>query len=208
VRLLFWPALFAAAFGVVEGAVVVYLREILYPHGFGFPLRDIDAALLRTEIVREAATLVLLLAVACATVRGALRRFALFAFCFGVWDLVYYGALKAFLDWPGSLLDWDVLFLIPVPWTAPVLAPVLVSLALVAAGAVILREPEARDFSFIRPRDWAVAAAGGALVLASFLANTPAIAAREAPTSYPWPVFGAGWLLAVGWFSWRWSKRT
>ena len=195
-NLLVWSGLFAAAFGVVEGAVVVYMREIVYPDGFRFPLVEIDPFLLRTEVAREAATLLLLLAVACAAVRGARRRFALFAFCFGVWDIVYYAALKVFLDWPAHLLDWDLLFLIPIPWTAPVLAPLLVSLALIFSGVVLLRKPEV----IVRRRDWAVVGAGGALVLVSFFWSTPAIVAGEVPGPYPWPLFLAGWLVAVGWF--------
>jgi hypothetical protein len=193
--MLVWAGLFAGAFGLVEGAVVVYLREIAYPGGFRFPLQEIEPGLLRTEVAREAATLLVLLAMACAAGRGARRRFAIFAFCFGVWDIAYYVALKVFLDWPAHLLDWDVLFLIPVPWTAPVLAPVLVSLALIAAGVLLLRKPEL----ILRWRDWAVAVAGGALVLASFFWNTPAVMAGEMPGPYPWPLFLAGWLVAVGW---------
>jgi len=195
VNKLVWSGLFASAFGVVEGAVVVYLRKIAYPGGFRFPLREIEPDLLRTEVVREAATLLVLLAMACAAARGARRRFALFAFCFGVWDIVYYVALKVLLDWPAHLLDRDVLFLIPLPWTAPVLAPVLVSLALIAAGIVLLRRPDV----IVRWRDWAIAGAGGALVLASFFWNTPAVVAGKVPGPYPWPLFLAGWLVAVGW---------
>jgi hypothetical protein len=45
-------------------------------------------------------------------------------FVFGIWDLFYYVWLKVCLGWPSSLLTWDVLFLIPVPWVGPVLAPV------------------------------------------------------------------------------------
>ena len=141
-RLLLWCTIFATAFGVVEGAVVVYLRELYYPEGFAFPLKEMAPRILAIEIVREAATLVLLLGVAILAQRRPVRRFAVFAFCFGVWDITYYLALKALLGWPPGLLTWDILFLIPLPWTGPVLAPVLVSLALIAAGVAILRAPE------------------------------------------------------------------
>lgn len=198
-RLLTWCTLFGIAFGFIEGAVVVYLRQIAYPDGFRFPLEEIEPWLIRTEIAREAATLVLLLAVAQLAVTGGLRRFAVFAFCFGVWDLVYYVALKVCLDWPASLLDWDVLFLIPLPWTSPVLAPVLVSLSLVAAAVVLLREPT----PVVRPCDWVVEIGAGLLILGSFLWNAPAIAAQEAPTGYPWWLFLTGWVGGVLWFAFR-----
>ena len=50
--------------------------------------------------------------------RTAVGKFAFFLFLFGVWDIFYYIWLKVFLHWPASLLTWDVLFLIPVPWVA------------------------------------------------------------------------------------------
>ncbi|MHC4548580.1 MAG: hypothetical protein ACYTEZ_07365 [Planctomycetota bacterium] len=202
--LLLCCTLFAVAFGYVEAAVVVYLREIAYPEGFRFPLREIEPRLLWTEVAREAATLLLLLAVAWLACRRPLRRFAAFAFCFGVWDLAYYLALKVLLGWPQSLLDWDILFLIPLPWTAPVLAPVLVSLALIGAGAAILRAPPERDPGFLRPVDWGLEILAGLAVLASFLWNVPAVAAQQAPAAYPWGLFLPGWLGGVGWFVWRW----
>jgi len=198
-RLLFWCTLFGVAFGYIEGSVVVYLRELLYPEGFGFPLQDIPARLLRVEIVREAATLLVLGAFARLATTGGVRRFAVFAFCFGIWDLVYYLTLKLSLGWPASILDWDVLFLIPVPWLAPVLAPVLVSLALVAAAVVILRASEPS----IRPVDWMLEVTAGVLILASFFTNTPAVLAGEAPGNYPWALFSVGWVGGIAWFAVR-----
>ena len=183
------------AFGVIEGAVVVYLRRIAYADGFAFPLEEIPPDLLRMELIREAATLVLLCAVARLATTGGLRRFAVFAFCFGVWDLAYYAVLKAMLDWPAHILDWDILFLIPLPWTAPVLAPVLVSLALIGAGVAILMKPDLR----VRPVDWLVESAAGLIIIATFLWNVPAIAAREVPAGYPWWLFLIGLLGGITW---------
>src|SRR5262249_38081804 len=92
-----------------------------------------------TELAREAATLLLLAAAALAVAHNFRQWFAAFVFVFGLWDLFYYVFLKVLLDWPASLLTWDILFLVPVPWVAPVLAPVLVASSMVAAGAVVLR---------------------------------------------------------------------
>ena len=36
----------------------------------------------------------------------------------------YYLFLIPLTGWPKSLLDWDILFLLPVPWWGPVIAPV------------------------------------------------------------------------------------
>lgn len=176
---------------MIEGAVVVYLRAIYYPEGFRFPLKEIAPDHLRIELVREAATIVLLLAAAMLAERRAARRFAVFAFCFGVWDITYYLALKVFLDWPPSLLTPDILFLIPMPWTGPVLAPVLVSLALIAAAIVLLHRPPD-----LRAADWVFEAVAGLVVLASFLwsAGSP---------SFPWWLFAIGYGGGVLWFTGR-----
>jgi hypothetical protein len=194
-----WCTLWAIAFGVVEGAVVVYLRWIAYPEGFSFPLKDIPSQLLWTEITREAATMVMLLSVARLAVPGGLHRFAVFALCFGVWDIAYYLALLGFVGWPQSLLTWDVLFLIPVPWTSPVLAPVLVSVALIGSALAILREQSPRRHEVLRPVDWLIEVGAGLVIIASFI--------WHAPMQFPWWLFGIGWGVGTGWFAWRWSRR-
>ena len=71
-RLLTWCTVFGIAFGFIEGSVVVYLRQIAYPDGFHFPLEDIEPWLLWTETAREAATMILLLAVARLAVTGTI----------------------------------------------------------------------------------------------------------------------------------------
>jgi hypothetical protein len=197
-RLLLWLTLWSTAFGACEGAVVVYLRRLCYPGqpdtGPLFPLRLVDPLILHTEVLREAATILMLFGVAFIAERRPLRRFAVFAFCFGVWDVVYYLALYALLGWPASLMDWDVLFLIPAPWAAPVLAPVLVSLGLVGGAAVLLARVDDVAPSPFRPRDWSTQGACGAVILWSFLWSARAIERSELPHPYPWWLFLAGWL--------------
>jgi hypothetical protein len=118
---------------------------------------------------REVATLVMLLGVA--LLAGAERWDRILVFCvgFGVWDLAYYMWLWVFLRWPPSPVTWDVLFLIPVPWIGPVIAPVVVSMALVA-GALLLSRKRAggEPIGFPLPLRM-LALAGGALVLSSFM---------------------------------------
>jgi hypothetical protein len=139
---LFWLFMFSAAMGLLEAIVVVYLREIFYPGGFRFPLVPIPERLLRVEILREAATILMLSSVAMASQRGFYRRLAAFLFTFGVWDVFYYAGLKAILGWPPSLYTWDILFLIPVAWAAPVLAPLVSALTMAAMGALLIRLDE------------------------------------------------------------------
>jgi hypothetical protein len=134
---------FGIAFAYIESAVVVYLRAIFHPNGFTFPLEVFGVTaeakrLLLIEIGREAATIVLMLTAA--WLFGQLRqeRAAYFLAIFAVWDIFYYVWLKVLLDWPASIMGWDVLFLIPVVWASPVLYPVLVSLLMFAFAAAIL----------------------------------------------------------------------
>lgn len=149
-RSIIWVSVFAVAMALLEAAVVVYLRALYYPNGFRFPLVPIAHDLGVTEVAREAATLLMLLAPGTLIARSALERFAWFCFCFGVWDLFYYVWLKVLLGWPASLFDWDILFLIPVPWVGPVLAPCLISVGLIAL-ALILLHGRSRSIAF---RPW------------------------------------------------------
>ena len=71
--------------------------------------------------------------------RTRAAKLANFLIAFGVWDLFYYVWLRIVLDWPASLFTWDVLFLIPVPWVGPVVAPVSVACTMIAMGLVLLR---------------------------------------------------------------------
>ncbi|MFB3917051.1 MAG: hypothetical protein ACE14M_09985 [Terriglobales bacterium] len=153
-RVLLAGAAFGMSFGFVEAAVVVYLRAAigllpgyqgnladvrrlsveLYRH----PIPDIaiPASLLTTEVLREAATIMMLLAVALLAARTHRERWAMFLWCFAFWDIIYYVGLWATVGWPYSLLAPDVLFLIPTPWIAQVWFPILVSgLSIVAVLA-------------------------------------------------------------------------
>jgi hypothetical protein len=147
-----WITAFAVAMGFLESAVVVYLRAIYYPEGFRFPLVAMSPVLIFTELVREAATLVMLLAPGALISRKRLERFAWFCWSFAVWDLFYYVFLKLLLDWPESLFTWDVLFLLPVVWVGPVLAPCIISLGLLALAAILLHA-RAKNPAY-RPTNW------------------------------------------------------
>ncbi|MEW6469437.1 MAG: hypothetical protein AB1458_10950 [Bacteroidota bacterium] len=130
-HMLAWLTLFSIAMGFLETAVVVYLRELYYPDGFQFPLAPIKPSIALCEILREAATIIMLAGAGIMAGRNRAERFACFVYAFGIWDIFYYVFLKALLGWPESLLTWDILFLIPIPWVGPVLAPVLISLTLI-----------------------------------------------------------------------------
>jgi len=83
-------SLFAIAMGLLESAVVIYLRDILYPGGFDFPLNPVRPDLVWTEMLRELSTLVMLLAVGILAGRNTAERFGWFLYSFAVWDIFYY----------------------------------------------------------------------------------------------------------------------
>ena len=140
-------AAFAVAMAWLESATVYYLRTLvdrIEPYQPN-PL-PIQGALGQVELVREAATLVMLATlgmVAGATWRA---RWGYAAIAFGIWDIFYYVFLRVMSGWPQSLFDWDVLFLIPLPWWGPVLAPALIAVLMIVWGTIVTR-PRARTLS-------------------------------------------------------------
>lgn len=191
-RRLLWLAIFAVAMAYVESSVVVYLRALYYPHGFDFPLAVMPAGMVAIEIGREAATLLMLLGVAAVASADRWEWFLAFCVSFGVWDIFYYAWLWVFVRWPPSLLTWDVLFLIPVPWICPVLAPVLVSVALVGESVVMWRLKARGARLGFSALVWTLAVTGGLLVLASFTIDFQAAVRQMKPPPYHWGLFATG----------------
>lgn len=194
----------ALALGWIEAAVLVYLRDI-YLHEVtsatatvGFPLVSLPARLVGVEVIREACTLVVLGVVAWLADRRPAVRTGTFLLLFGVWDLTYYGVLKLVLGWPDSLTAWDILFLIPLPWVAPVWAPATVAVVFVVAGSYLFWTPD-------RPRlyrrmDVAVLFASAAMVLAAFLVEWKVVVDKQVPQSFPVWLFWGGVLGGTLWF--------
>jgi hypothetical protein len=130
---------FAVAMAFVEAAVVVYLRE-LFPLAQWTATVPFSPLVYRTEVIREAATIVMLLAVSYLSFERVALKCAAFFWIFAIWDLGYYAFLKLLLNWPASLATKDVLFLIPHPWVAPVWVPLAVwTVALAASSYLIAR---------------------------------------------------------------------
>lgn len=129
---------FSIAMGFLEAAVVVYLRELYYPNGFQFPLQKMPIWLIQVEIWREAATIAMLSFVACLASTYKWQRWGYFLIAFAVWDIIYYVGLKLWLNWPESLFTWDVLFLIPITWVGPVIAPIVIAVIMMVLGTYLI----------------------------------------------------------------------
>jgi hypothetical protein len=158
-------ALFAIAMAYLESAVVVYMRAIYYPDGFIFPLKLIEGRIAFTEIFREAATMVMLITVAMIVSKRAIERFAWFICTFAIWDIFYYVFLFLLIGWPQSILTWDILFLIPVTWTGPVLAPVINSITMILLAIVIIRNSKLNPHFKVRIMEWLLLLIGSGIVL-------------------------------------------
>ena len=197
---LFWLAIWGIAFGYLEAAVVVYLREIYYPEGFAFPLVIIEGRILMTEILREAMTLLIMWAAVSLAYQKVQSRIAAFIILFGVWDIFYYIFLKLLLNWPESLGTWDILFLIPLPWLGPVWAPVLVSISFIYAGITILWNNYQKHFFPFDKKFIIVELFAALLIIISFIIPGLSMFEQKAPEYFPWYIFLAGLLMGMGFF--------
>ena len=194
---------FAVAFGYIESAVVVYLRVIFHPNGFTFPLAPFAAdelgwRMLATEIGREAATLVLIATAAMLFARARQETAAYFLVIFAIWDIFYYVWLKVLIDWPASIMDWDILFLIPCAWASPVLSPVLASVVMFLFGTVILHcSSQGRPLP-IRWSDWIGWAAASTILILAFCLGGRHMNEPDYAAHFHWPIFAVGLALGAG----------
>lgn len=211
--------IFAAAMGFLETVVVVYIREMYYENGFRFPLSGfVEPEILAIEWVREIATIVMLVTVAMLAGKKFWERSAYFIYAFAIWDIFYYVFLKVLLDWPASLLTWDVLFLIPWPWVGPVLAPLLCTVLMLVTTYLILDLYDCGKRVNATKVEWALVLLGVLVVLwtwmydfgvmiigGGFLSEFFTLAENEellelttsfVPVRYNWWLFGLGFVLA------------
>jgi hypothetical protein len=190
-------AVFAAAMAWMESAAVFYLRAMIgriepyQPNplpivgGFG-----------QVELARELATLIMLLMVGLLAGRTWRGRLGYAAVAFGVWDIGYYVFLKLICGWPHSPLDWDILFLLPLPWWGPVLAPVLIALLMIVWGTLASRSEQEGPHPGTSPLPWALNFLGIGLALYVFMADALHTCGQGVdalrnmlPTRFNWPLF-------------------
>jgi hypothetical protein len=166
---IFLLTIFSIAMGFLESIVVVYLRQLYYPEGFGFPLKAGIGAGFHLEYLREITTIIMLIAVSALAGEKTYERFSYFLYSFGVWDIFYYAGLKVLLNWPLSLLTWDILFLIPVVWLAPVLAPIICSITMIVFSGFILYYHNKGYLVRMNFSGWLFMSLGTMVILATFV---------------------------------------
>jgi hypothetical protein len=144
--------IFGIAFGLVEAAVVVYLRQDLrlspMPTGQAASVwinvgviaflrpgsKLLGSGFQTIEMIREASTIIMLVAVAGLAGRNRPERGIALLTVFAIWDLSYYFWLRWLIGWPKSLMDLDIFFLIPIPWVGPVVTPIVIDVGLITGG--------------------------------------------------------------------------
>jgi hypothetical protein len=188
---------FGAAMGFLEAAVVVYLRELYYPGGFSFPLRVMPSKIITVEVLREIATIIMLYTAAAVATRRFWERFGYFIFVFGLWDLFYYIWLKFTLGWPASILDWDILFLIPVPWIGPVVAPVLISILMIIAGILISSLYQRGLHLRTTLLSWIAGGLATIAILYTFMRDSDATFYQKMPQPFLYGVFLPAYILYI-----------
>jgi len=195
--------LFAVAMAWMEAATVVYLRTLV---GRIDPYQATPLPMLphltSAELVREAATLVMLVTIGWLTGRTWRSRLGYAIIAFGVWDILYYLFLRVIVGWPRSIWDWDVLFLIPLPWWGPVIAPVLIAAMMVLGGTLVSQFDRPGQPVWPGRLSWALNVAGVFLALYVFMADAigalgSGVEAVRAvlPARFNWPLFLAALVL-------------
>jgi hypothetical protein len=198
---------YAVAMAYVESAAVLYLRTIyggvdpVGPRHTPFnPIPDF----VWVEIGRETATLVMLAAVGWLAGRGAWGKLGAFALAMGTWDIFYYVFLVVFAGWPASVLATDILFLLPLPWWGPVIAPMLCALVMVVAGSALMARDRGDGLPTPPRSVWLTVVLGSALCLVAFMLdallasfNGLEAAYEVRASAFPWPVYAAGVIIAV-----------
>jgi len=193
--------IFAIAMAYLESAVVVYLRAM---YGIEDLIRDINLstdAYTFIEIGREAATIVMLAFVALLAGSNWPKKIGYFFLSFGVWDIFYYIWLYIFIQWPKSLFEWDILFLIPLPWWGPVITPVLISLLLILIGYLLINEVSFK----ITPLDWTIFGLSIFLILYTFVEDSIIVIfsgmsnlTEIRPTGFNWILFLIAYVVWIG----------
>jgi hypothetical protein len=209
---------FAVGMAWVEAASVYYLRAMvdrIEPYQENpLPMRGVLGPV---ELVREGATLVMLLTIGMLAGRTWHKRLGYTATAFGVWDIFYYVFLRMICDWPKSLFDWDILFLLPLPWWGPVLAPVCIALLMIVWGTLASQFTDRTPATSLTWTLWGLNGIGSALALYLFMADSLLmvpegldVVRHVLPTSFDWSVFCVALTLMaapVAHLGWRMRSR-
>ncbi|MBW6473177.1 MAG: hypothetical protein K0B14_08650 [Anaerolineaceae bacterium] len=208
-----WIGIFAIAMAFLEAAVVVYLRRLYGITDLLLHDPQFDPQIAGIELGRELATLLMLLSVGWVTGIRIQSRIGFFLIAFGVWDIFYYIWLNVFIGWPKNLLDPDLLFLIPLPWWGPVIAPILISLFMIVGGSMTVIREDQEHIIHIRIFEGITLLIGILFMLYAFMQDALSILPANSiqlsqlmPSQFNWVVYLVG-LLMSGFSVWRIARK-
>jgi hypothetical protein len=216
-----WVVVFAIAFAWVESAVVVYLREIYFDGGFRFPLivkwedgKHVIGHLVRIEFGREIATIIMLVTIGWVTGKNRFQKFCFFMIAFGIWDIFYYIWLYVMVGWPESLMTWDLLFYVPLPWVGPVISPVLIAFTMVVAGSLIIYYDEKGYNIRWRWYDMGIELICGLIMIVAFcwdwknIIQIPGDIERTGiPNPFAWWLYLPAYLFSIAYFAVKFRQK-
>lgn len=199
-----WVGIYAIAMAFLETAVVVYLRRIYGITDLMLSVPPFDPEIAAIELGRELATLVMLLAIGWVAGERIQSKLSFALIAFGIWDIFYYIWLAVAISWPRSIFDTDLLFLIPLPWWGPVIAPVLISLLMIIGGVLIVRREDQGTIVRLRISDGIFLGLGILIMLYVFMQDAISILPATSeelsslkPSSFNWFVFMIGYVLSA-----------
>ena len=208
-----WVGIFAIGMAFIEAAVVVYLRRLYGITDLLLHVPPFDHQIADIELGRELATLLMLLSVGWVTGIRIQSRIGFFLIAFGVWDIFYYVWLNVFIGWPKSLLDPDLLFLIPLPWWGPVIAPIIISLLMIVGGSMTVIREDQEHVIRIRIFEVITLLIGILFMLYAFMQDALSILPANSiqlsqlkPSQFNWVVYLVG-LLMSGFSVWRIARK-
>lgn len=201
---LFLLFILAAAFGIIEGSVAIYLRPVFNQADFNFEIKILQPEkmngtqkkILATEVWREFFTLILIGAAAAIAADSIIRWAGYYVFIFSIWDLFYYLWIFMRVNWPTSLFSWDILFLIPKMWLAPVIVPILISTVGLVISLMVIRILDKFRTAVFDLQHWVPLVLALVFWLISFL-NKSSAGMTDFPQNYSWSLFIIGMIFAL-----------
>ena len=201
---IFWVSVFSIAMAYLEAAVVVCLRRVYGITDLILQVPPFDAQIAAIEVGRELVTLLMLLSVGWIAGKTFQSRVAFAFITFGLWDIFYYIWLRVFIGWPQSIMEPDLLFLIPLPWWGPVLSPILIALLMVIGGIFAVIKTEKNQALHIDAWFWVCLITGGLILLYTFMADALMTLPTDIstlsslkPSQFNWPLYFLGFGLDV-----------
>lgn len=137
---IFLILIFATSMGYLEAVIANYDRMIL-GISVDYDLKQLPKFTPRhlfLEQTREISTIIMLFSFGLLIGKTLREKLTIFMLSISTWDLFYYISLYIILRWPSSLFTTDLLFLVPMPWIAPVILPVTISIMIITFSILSL----------------------------------------------------------------------